>query len=317
METAAAFLKSRPVSSHAAFCHPGKYREQICQLQDRKQSDFHERGDQGRLPVRMMSKPLSRAYTETFIIKRPEGNSRVAICFFHVPLSLSIDEIEEVWHPQEEAYYKTLKFEKRKRSYLIGRYAAKQAIGAFVQEKNLRSILVEQGVFNQPIVRCGVEHNIQVSITHCDELGAAIAFSEAHPMGIDLQEINANRRDLMESQATEGEKKIMTMLSRPYDMFLTLLWTAKEALSKVLRTGMMTPFTIFEMSTVEIQDDFYVGNFLNFAQYKTISFEIGHHVCSLVVPKKTEMKIDLRALKACVHLIACSTVYKKISTSID
>ena len=249
----------------------------------------------------MMSKPAARTHTEALILRRPEGNLKAAICFSQLPVSLPLDGLEAVLHPREDEYYSTLKYETRKRSYLIGRYAAKQAVAALVQEKDLQKILIEQGIFSQPVVRCGDEHNIQVSITHCEEIGAAIAFPEAHPMGIDLQEIDANRREVIESQATEDEKKIVMMLSRSYDTLLTLLWTAKEALSKVLKTGMMSPFTIFEMSTVEIQDDFFVGYFQNFAQYKTLSFEIDHHVCSIVYPKKTEIEIDLRAFKAKVH----------------
>jgi len=249
----------------------------------------------------MMSKCSSRTHTEALNLKRPEGILRAALCFAHLPVFHPLDEFEEDLHHHEAAYYNTLKYEKRKRSYLIGRHAAKQAVAALVQEKDLRNILIEQGVFNQPVVRCGDEHNIQVSITHCEEIGAAIAFPEAHPMGIDLQEIDTNRREVVESQATGAEKGIVASLSRSPDMLLTLLWTAKEALSKVLKTGMMSPFAIFEMSAVEIQDDCFAGSFRNFAQYKTLSFEIDHHVCSIVYPNKTEIEIDLRAFKAQVH----------------
>lgn len=259
--------------------------------------------------MRMMPKLISREYTEAFILKRPDGDLRAAICFFHLPVSLPIDGIEEILHTREAAYYKTLKFEKRKRDYLIGRYAAKQAVAALLQERDLRSILIKHGVFNQPIVSCGDKHNIQVSITHCDELGAAVAFPEAHPMGIDLQKINTSKREVIESQATEAEKEMITTLLCPYDTFLTLLWTTKEALSKVLRTGLMTPFTVFEMSSVEAQNNYFLGCFRNFAQYKTLSFEKDEYVCSIVYPQKTEIGIDLYTLIAkWPALITCSEI---------
>lgn len=261
-------------------------------------STVYEIDGKGALRVLTMSKLSSRAHTEALILKRPEGNLKAAICFFHLPVSVSLEGLGEDLHHQEAAYYSTLKFETRQRSYLIGRYAAKQAVASLVQEKDLRKILIEQGIFSQPVVRCGDERNIQVSITHCEELGAAVAFPEAHPMGIDLQEIDAKRREVIESQATAAEKKIVSSLSCPYDTLLTLLWTAKEALSKVIKTGLTSPFTIFEMRTIEIQEDFFVGYFRNFAQYKTLSFEIDHHVCSLVFPKKTQIEIDPRAFGA-------------------
>lgn len=243
----------------------------------------------------MMSKLSEQAHTEALILRRPEGNLSAAICFSHLPVAHPLEGLEEDLHHREAAYYRSLKFEKRKRSYLIGRHATKQAVAALIQEKDLRTILIEPGVFSQPVVRCGGADNIQVSITHGEELGAAIAFPEAHPMGIDLQEIDAGRRGVIESQATDVEKDIIRSLSRPYDMLLTLLWTAKEALSKVLRTGMTSPFTIFELRTVEIQDDLFIGRFRNFAQYKTVSFAMGHHVCSIVYPDKTHIEMDVRA----------------------
>ena len=245
----------------------------------------------------MMLKLSSLTRTEALTLTRPEGNLKAAICLSHLPDNLPLDGIEEVLHDQEAVYYKTLKFERRQRSYLIGRYTAKKAVAALVQLGDLRNIIIEQGIFSQPVVRCGDERNIQVSITHAEEIGAAIAFPEAHPMGIDLQEINVKRRAVIESQATEVEKEFVKSLPCPYDMLLTLLWTAKEALSKVLKTGMMSPFTIFEMSAVEMQDDLFVGCFRNFAQYKTLSFEIDGHVCSIVYPQKTEIDIDVRAFR--------------------
>src|SRR3990172_12107362 len=65
--------------------------------------------------MRMTSKLGSRAYTGLLILKRDEGNLRAGICFSHLPDSLSLAEIDEVLHPDEEAYYKTLEFEKRRR----------------------------------------------------------------------------------------------------------------------------------------------------------------------------------------------------------
>jgi len=247
--------------------------------------------------MRMTSKLGSRSYTGLLILKRDEGNLRAGICFSHLPDSLSLAEIDEVLHPDEEAYYKTLEFEKRRRSYLIGRYAAKQAVGAFAQEKNLSKILIQPGIFNQPVVRCGDEHNVQVSITHCDELGAALAFPEAHPMAIDIEKIYTDKNNVLETQMTGKEREMVSAVPFPYETMLTLLWTAKESLSKILRTGLTAPFHIFEIDRIETKEDHTVSYFENFAQYKVISFNLGCYICSLTFPKNTNVYINIPVLR--------------------
>ncbi len=204
-------------------------------------------------------------------------------------------------HPQELSYYNSLIFDKRKRSYLIGRYAAKRAIAALTHERNLQNILIQHGIFNQPIVTYRDLHNVQVSITHCDEIGAAIVFSEAHPMGLDIERINTDKEVLIESQLTEAERKFVKTILCPYDILLPLLWAAKEALSKILKTGLVTPFILFELSTIESQKEFFVGYFKNFAQFKALLFNFDDYVCSIVYPKKMEMGVDLKAMQGWVR----------------
>jgi 4'-phosphopantetheinyl transferase len=95
-------------------------------------------------------------------------------------------------------------------------------------------IFIQAGIFQQPVVVSG-KHNLQVSITHCDDFGAALAFPETDPMGIDIERIGPAQRAALERQMTEAEKERMNFLPVAYDMGITLLWTAKEALSKVLK----------------------------------------------------------------------------------
>ncbi len=237
----------------------------------------------------MRSDLESKTYVDTLVLKRHEGDMKAALCFFTLPLSSPLEECILVLHPRELTYFNNLKFDRRKRSYLIGRYAAKQALSSLLHEKDLTTILIEQGVFSQPIVIYGGMNNVQVSITHCDEQGAAIAFPEAHPTGIDIERIAPDKREVFESQITKIERDIISRLPYPYEMMLALLWTAKEALSKALRTGLMTPFELFELSTLEVENGYITTYFKNFAQYKTLSFTLDQYACSIVYPKKTDI----------------------------
>jgi 4'-phosphopantetheinyl transferase len=236
-------------------------------------------------------------YIDELTLKRPENTYKAYICFCYFPQFSYYQETVKFLNYHELNYYNTLKFEKRIKSYLIGRYTAKRAIAAFCNELNLENIIIEHGIFTQPIVKCKSGQNIQVSITHCDDFGVALAFPEAHPMGIDIERIS-DAREALERQITDEEKALIKTFPFPYNTMLTYLWTTKEALSKVLRTGLMTPFKLFEIDKLELRND---GSFLNlyknFAQYKALSFGLGDFICSITYPLKTELTFNYILLR--------------------
>jgi phosphopantetheinyl transferase len=244
---------------------------------------------------------LPKSYLGELKFQGLEDNFKANISFSYFSQINYYQEAVKYLHPQERKYYETLKFEKRIKSYLLGRYVAKLAVGAFTGEEKLESILIQQGILNQPIVTCPSQQNIQVSITHSDDFGAAVAFSEAYPIGIDLERISLNKTDILENQITETEKELIGQLVKTklysYEALLTLFWTAKEALSKVLKTGLLTPFTIYEIDKLEIKSGCIVSYFKNFAQYHNISFQLDHYMCAITCPKKTKPWIDISALK--------------------
>ncbi|SFM32007.1 4'-phosphopantetheinyl transferase family protein [Pelosinus propionicus] len=226
---------------------------------------------------------------------RAEGSYKAYLCCCYLSEKNDYEKVLSYLHEQEYHYYNTLKFEKRMRSYLIGRFAAKQAISALNGEKNLSDIIIGSGIFNQPIVVSN-KQNIKVSITHSGNLGAALAFPEAHPMGIDLEIINSQQREALEGQVTEWEKQQIISLPFAYDAGLTLLWTAKEALSKVMKTGLMTPFHVFSIANMERSKHFIMCYFEHFPQYKALCFPAGKYMCAIVYPLKTELGFNLYEL---------------------
>ncbi|TWH49315.1 4'-phosphopantetheinyl transferase superfamily protein [Sporomusa sp. KB1] len=240
--------------------------------------------------------PNSSVYIGKLDLIREENIFKATLCCCFFSCKTDYGEIISHLHTQERNYYNTLKFEKRIRSYLIGRFVAKQAIAALTGEDKLTQIVIQSGVFTQPIVISN-KQNIQVSITHCEDYGAALAFPEAHPMGIDLEKIDSSQNGVLAGQFTEFETTRIIPLVTPYETGLTLLWTAKEALSKVLKTGLMTPFEVFEISRIDLCNNFTMCYYKNFAQYKAISFTIGNYMCSIVYPIKTELYVDIQSLR--------------------
>jgi len=235
-------------------------------------------------------------YIEELEAIRSENIFKATLCCCFFSCKEDYEEIIQCLHPQERHYYNALTFEKRIKSYLLGRLVAKQAVAALTGEKILKNINIQYGIFKQPIVVSN-KQNIQVSISHCDNFGAAIAFPEAHPMGIDIEKINPHTAEAVKRQITEAEEELLHSSVLSYELGLTLLWTAKEALSKVLKTGLMTPFEVFEISKIEPHDNCIMCYYKNFAQYRVLSFTIDKYMFSIAHPLKSELSFDVQSLK--------------------
>lgn len=214
-----------------------------------------------------------------------------AMCLVTLPLSELIARRREYLSETESRRYDAIPVDRRRFSFLSGRMAAKEALRRLRPSLDAWRFEIAAGVFGQPILP-GVElHGLQAAISHSDRTGAAIAFPEAHPMGIDVESVCADRTGTIRSQMTPGELQFHRSLPCPECVGYTLLWTVKESLSKVLKCGMMTPFTVLEIEKISPAEGMWVSTFRNFAQYKVLS-RIGEiEVLSLALPKRTELTV--------------------------
>lgn len=235
-------------------------------------------------------------YVDEMLLKRSDQNYKATICLCYSSSPADYYKMEECLHWQEYQHYHALKYEKRKKSYLLGRYSAKKAFSYYVNEASLGNIFIQSGVFSQPVAVYEYGRNIQVSIAHCQDFGAAIAFPEAHPMGIDIEMIDRGKVDVLAEQMTNSEKKLIKS-HHSHDAMLTFLWTVKEGLSKVLRTGLTAPLYIYEIEKIETECNCIFSYFKNFGQYKAISFALGNYICSIVYPLHTEINLDVSVLQ--------------------
>ncbi|MBT5954685.1 hypothetical protein HOG98_08190 [bacterium] len=223
--------------------------------------------------------------------------------------------------------FSSFKSKRRKQSYLMGRLCAKTACVSLAFNEDdilLSSIEILKGVFEFPVVSHPQLSNIQVSISHVNGFACAIAYSERHPMSIDIECLDEKRCrtmgkkleedeiDCQESFCSVNKKRLSNFINTPTDLnsyFNLINWTAKESVSKVLRTGLMCPTRFYEVkacdflpreSFKDIYDVFglkegtfvCVSMFKHFSQYKVISFldtKLGN-VISICLPKKTKLK---------------------------
>ncbi|WP_166923270.1 4'-phosphopantetheinyl transferase family protein [Flavobacterium poyangense] len=205
---------------------------------------------------------------------------------------VGLNDCLEILHLDEITYLNSLKFDKRKSSYLLGRISAKNALSKIIPAKtSMNSFKIGSGVFQYPVIEHLSCSGFQVSITHCDTIGISLAYPEAHPIGVDIEKINPAKVDSMISLLTPAEITLTSSLLKDKASAYTLLWTVKESLSKVLRTGMMIDFKYLEVESIHYIDGLYLANFKNFAQYKSYSIVLESYIVSITCPRRTN--IDL------------------------
>lgn len=226
----------------------------------------------------------SREVRVKHLFNNRDGPEQAALYMVQMRECMHREHAAAFLHPGEWEFFGTLKFERRIHSYLAGRYAAKKAISLLTGERDLRSIRIERGCFNQPVVIGWA--NVQVSITHAGNAAGAIAFHEAVPMGIDIERVSVSAMEVLMNQTSPRELELMQSIPHSLEHMLTLSWSVKEALSKVLRTGLTLPTELLELNRLEVCDGYVISKFANFMQYEAVSTFMGSDVCSIVYPKR-------------------------------
>ncbi len=196
-------------------------------------------------------------------------------------------------HQRELEYFRTLPTERRRRSYLLGRHAAKEALLARAGVDDATRIEIVAGVFQQPVVRPGLPEPLGITITHSGRLACAVAFPEQHPMAIDVEDDDPDRTATMASQILPGEFDRARSAWRHGAPHATMIWTAKEALSKVLRCGLTVPFPLLAVTNLVEHPVSSGGEFEHFRQYRFETWQIGPTVMTLVIPRLSTLHLDL------------------------
>ena len=205
----------------------------------------------------------------------------------------------EILGETEKAYYSTIRSARRQESYVLGRYAAKVALTSVVSAPTLKAVEIDRGVFDQPVVRCDWNERWDVTISHAANLAVAVAYPAEHPMGVDIEQINPAQHETILSQLSEQETGWVNASSTSRIEIATALWAAKEALSKVLRTGLMSPIQIYNLiEFTAVAPGIREGLFQNFGQYKARVWIGSSYVLSIVLPKRSALtsESDFRPL---------------------
>lgn len=215
------------------------------------------------------------------IFNLEEGYS---VCLYVAKPNLStLENYSDYLSYQEQTYFNTLNHKRRQLSYLLGRYCAKQALKTYTHHPTLTDWHIKPGIFKQPVIVTNPTGlNLSLSLSHSYTYGAALVFPTTYPMAIDLEIINSARQDIIFSKCSPYERELANDLSTCF-----LLWTAKEALAKVLKTGLGASFKVYEIEMIKCYGSYYKSNYTYFSQYECISWVWEEVLVSMVKPRKS------------------------------
>jgi len=156
-----------------------------------------------------------------------------------------------------------LRFEKRRRDWLGGRLAAKRAVRRLAdlgrldwRPRSLSEVQILPSRTREPIVYSSesfLPGHVQVSISHSGQFAGAVAYNgNQGRIGFDMERVEAADPALYQLAFRESEiREIETVLPALRPVAALVLWTAKEAISKALGTGLSTCLQDIELTLPE------------------------------------------------------------------
>ena len=145
----------------------------------------------------------------------------------------SLPPADGILSERERAFYETLRFPKRRTEWLGGRFALKQLACKQFLRTELSDVEVLPHESGKPVLLVrGEPCNLAFSITHSRGFAAAAVSAMYQFLGIDLEKTE-HRIDAWAADFFHPSE-----LTSRDDAFLTGLWTQKEALVKLLGTGL-------------------------------------------------------------------------------
>lgn len=158
----------------------------------------------------------------------------------------------------EMAQYETLA-PRRRRSWLNGRVAAKDAVRAYSWQRGgvfdfyPKEIHVENAANGQPLLSPHITQTLaeplHLSIAHKDTY--AVAVVSATPVGIDIEAIAERGRDFIDIAFTVDEQALLPTENSAE--WIARFWAAKEAVAKMLGTGLQGRPKQFGIEAVDDQ----------------------------------------------------------------
>ena len=156
--------------------------------------------------------------------------------------------------PHEQARFEEFRFEKRRRDWLLGRWAAKQALLELAElpQSDIARFEILSESSGAPVATLdGQPFDAGLSISHSNGRAFATVSSETNDLGCDLELVEPRSATFVDTFFTEAEReRVARAAAEERDLLVTMIWSAKESTLKALRTGLRV-----DTRSVEVLDD--------------------------------------------------------------
>jgi 4'-phosphopantetheinyl transferase len=149
------------------------------------------------------------------------------------------------WLNQSEAArLDSLRFEKRRRDWRLGRWTAKRAVVAYRKlpghSQTLRNIEIRPAASGAPdVFFAGQPAPVTMSLSHRDGIALCAVAPSSVVLGCDLEIIEPRSESFTADYFTTEEKELVARArAEDRSRLLTLLWSGKESALKALREGL-------------------------------------------------------------------------------
>lgn len=255
--------------------------------------------------------PTAHGWHGALTLQRPESSHRAALCWLDTSAAPPAEGLAQLARqqlsPAEWALWAALPAPARQRDFLLGRLAARQALATWLGLEGphaLPALDILPGVFGQPIVQAphGAASRLGVSISHCAGVACALAHERGHPMAVDVEREDAASQAAMAATFTAEELAFASTALDPHLSHLaqlTQVWSAREALGKVLGCGLTVPSHLLEVQAPHTgpglpwpsgpQAGWY-GHYRHFIQYGWHAWRIGSTWLTLALPRRSQLQ---------------------------
>jgi len=221
------------------------------------------------------------------------GKIERPVCFAAVGAAPS----EEFLSENETEQLGSFQFAAKREGFLLGRLAAKRALGALLAEPDLRRIEIGSGIYGQPLVHHPRAGSAEVTVSHSHGLAVALAYPAGYPMGIDLETISAVSTEAVIGELEASPAELTWLATGGVDAATAccVLWTAREAMGKALKIGLNSPLGVLALADIcAVGEGNWAGRYVNFPRCQCLSQVNGDRVLSLAMPKEAQLSSQLQ-----------------------
>ena len=152
----------------------------------------------------------------------------------------------------------SLRFEKRRTDWSLGRWTAKCALASYlnvpIDFQSLRDIELRASPSGAPeVFLFNQRATVSVSISHRAGKALCVVGLSGTSLGCDLELVESRDRSFLNDFFSANEKQLVERSpahERP--LLTTLLWSAKESALKALRVGLRFSTTCFEVDPADV-----------------------------------------------------------------